>query len=80
MDFLYIYLFYNFLVHSTCFERSSRSLSGVDRSALYYAALYNCANVSSCFGLTDSHDYTELCNTVHYDQLLIMNDSIVRNM
>ena len=29
---------------------------------------------------THSHDCTELCNTAHYDQLLMMNDSIVRNM
>ena len=29
---------------------------------------------------TLQHVYTELCNTVHYDQLLMMNDSIVRNM
>ena len=39
--FLYIYLFYNFHVHSPCFERSSRSSSGVYRSVLYYTAVYN---------------------------------------
>ena len=49
---LYIYLFYNFHVHSTCFERSSSSSSAVYRTVLYYTALYNRANVSSCFGLT----------------------------
>ena len=35
----YIYLFYNFRVNSTCFERLSRSSSGVDRSVLYYTAV-----------------------------------------
>ena len=29
MHFLYIYLFYDFHIHSTCFERSSRSSSAV---------------------------------------------------
>ena len=48
----YIYLSYNFHIHSTCFEWSSRSSSGVDHSALYYTALYKRASVSSCFGLT----------------------------
>ena len=48
----YIYLFYNFDVRSTCFKRSSHSSSGVYRGVLYYTALYNCANVSSCFDLT----------------------------
>ena len=57
MHFLYIYLFYNFHVHSTCFEQQNRSSSGAARS------------VQSC-----------VCNTVHYDQLLMMNGSIVRNM
>ena len=35
MLFLYIDLFYNFHIHSTCFERSSCSSTGVYRSALY---------------------------------------------
>ena len=35
MHFLYIYLFYNFHIQSTCFERSSRSSSGVNRSVLH---------------------------------------------
>ena len=48
----YIYLLHNFHFHSTCFERSNRSSSGVNRSVLYYTALYNRANMSSCFGLT----------------------------
>ena len=56
--YLFIYLFYSFHVHSTCFEGSSRSSSGVNRSVLYYTALYNRAV---------QHDCTELCNTVHYD-------------
>ena len=65
--FLYTYLFYNFHVHSTYFERSCRSSSGVDRSVLYYTALYNRAHVVQC-------------NTVHCGQLLMMNDKIFRNM
>ena len=47
MHFLYIYLFYNFQVHSTCFDLSRRSSSGVYRSVLHYTALHNRANVSS---------------------------------
>ena len=81
----YIYLFYKFHAHSICFERSNRS------SPAFYriTQLYNRANVQSCFGLpvgtnsnssAHSHDCTELCNTAHYGKLLMMNDSIVRNI
>ena len=40
-DALFIYLFYNFHVHSARFERPSLSSSVVDRSVLYYTAVYN---------------------------------------
>ena len=48
----FIYLFYNFHVHSICFEWSSHSSSGVNGGVLYYTALHNRANMSSCFGFT----------------------------
>ena len=48
-----------------------------------YCITQLCTIVRMCVQLsswTHSQDCTELCNTVHYDQLLMMNDSIVRNM
>ena len=44
MHLLYIYLFHNFHIHSTCFERSSRSSSGVYHTVLYYTH----SSVQSC--------------------------------
>ena len=74
---VYLFILQFFNVHSTCFERSSRSSSGVYHSVLYYTALYSRANVSSWI---HSHYCTELCSRVHYDKLLMMDDSIIRNM
>ena len=44
----YIYLFYNFHVRSTCFERSSRSSSEVNRSVLYntHSSVQSCERVN----------------------------------
>ena len=57
--YIFIYLFHNFHVHSTCFEKSCRSSSRVYHSVLYYTALHNRANVSSC-SWTNSWTYSAL--------------------
>ena len=38
---LYVYLFYNFRVHSTCFEKSCLSSSGIYRNVLCNTIHYN---------------------------------------
>ena len=77
--YIFIYLFYNFHVHCTCFERSCRSSSGILRSVMYYAPLYNRAHVFNC-SWTQVHDCTEVRNTVHCVKFLMMNDKIARNV
>ena len=46
----FTYLFYNLYIHSTCFERSYLSSSGVFVVYCIHSSVQNRANLSSCFG------------------------------